>query len=152
MARAQPDPALLARRALIATGLAVFVCWNLGTAIGAASGRRARRPAPARPRRDAARRIPGAARAAPRPAAGAPHRRRRRPDRPRHGADRPGRLPIVAAGTAVLILAAARGADRTARVTWVAIGALAAISFGLKMLGPVLVGDRALSPRAPASS
>jgi branched-subunit amino acid transport protein len=32
-------------------------------------------------------------------------------------------------------------------VTWVAIGALAAISFGLKMLGPVLVGDRALGRR-----
>ena len=32
-------------------------------------------------------------------------------------------------------------------MTWVAIGALAAISFGLKMLGPVLVGDRALGPR-----
>ena len=37
MARAQAEPAA-GRRALIATGLAVLVCWNLGTAIGAASG------------------------------------------------------------------------------------------------------------------
>ena len=32
-------------------------------------------------------------------------------------------------------------------MTWVAIGALAAISFGLKMVGPVLVGDRTLTRR-----
>lgn len=32
-------------------------------------------------------------------------------------------------------------------MTWFAIGALAAISFGLKMLGPVLVGDRDLNHR-----
>jgi 4-azaleucine resistance transporter AzlC len=37
MARAQAEPEM-GRRALIATGLAVLVCWNLGTAIGAASG------------------------------------------------------------------------------------------------------------------
>lgn len=35
-------------------------------------------------------------------------------------------------------------------MTWVAIGALAAISFGLKMLGPVVVGDRTLSRRTGA--
>jgi branched-subunit amino acid transport protein len=33
---------------------------------------------------------------------------------------------------------------------WIAIGALAAISFGLKMLGPVVVGDRTLSRRTGA--
>jgi len=37
MARAQADAAR-GRRALIATGIAVFVCWNLGTLAGAASG------------------------------------------------------------------------------------------------------------------
>ena len=37
MARAQTDPPT-ARRAFVATGLAIFVCWNVGTAIGAASG------------------------------------------------------------------------------------------------------------------
>jgi branched chain amino acid efflux pump len=31
---------------------------------------------------------------------------------------------------------------------WVAIGVLAAISFALKTVGPVLVGDRELDPRA----
>jgi branched-subunit amino acid transport protein len=33
-------------------------------------------------------------------------------------------------------------------VIWVAIGVLGALSFGLKAVGPVLVGDRALDPRA----
>jgi 4-azaleucine resistance transporter AzlC len=37
MARAQADPAL-ARRAFLATGLSVFVLWNLGTLIGAVAG------------------------------------------------------------------------------------------------------------------
>jgi 4-azaleucine resistance transporter AzlC len=37
MARAQDDPAL-ARRAFLATGLSVFVLWNLGTAAGALAG------------------------------------------------------------------------------------------------------------------
>ena len=33
-------------------------------------------------------------------------------------------------------------------MTWLAIGVLAAISFALKAVGPVIVGDRALNPRA----
>ena len=33
---------------------------------------------------------------------------------------------------------------------WLAIGVLAAISYGLKAVGPVLVGDRDLEPRAAA--
>jgi branched-subunit amino acid transport protein len=33
-------------------------------------------------------------------------------------------------------------------MTWLAIGVLAAISFALKAVGPVIVGDRALDPRA----
>lgn len=33
-------------------------------------------------------------------------------------------------------------------MTWLAIGLLAAISFALKAVGPVIVGDRALNPRA----
>ena len=37
MARAQADPKT-ARRAFVATGIAIFVLWNVGTAIGAASG------------------------------------------------------------------------------------------------------------------
>ena len=37
MARAQLSP-LLARRAFLATGLSVLVCWNVGTAAGAAFG------------------------------------------------------------------------------------------------------------------
>ncbi len=37
MARAQADPQT-ARRAFIATGIAIFVLWNVGTAIGVASG------------------------------------------------------------------------------------------------------------------
>lgn len=37
MARAQDDPEL-ARRAFLATGLSVFVCWNVGTLAGAALG------------------------------------------------------------------------------------------------------------------
>jgi branched-subunit amino acid transport protein len=35
-------------------------------------------------------------------------------------------------------------------MTWVAICTLAAVSFGLKMLGPVVVGDRTLSRRSSA--
>jgi branched-subunit amino acid transport protein len=35
-------------------------------------------------------------------------------------------------------------------MTWIAIGTLAAVSFGLKMLGPVVVGDRTLSRRSSA--
>jgi len=37
MARAQPDPAS-ARLAFLATGISVFICWNLGTLLGAAAG------------------------------------------------------------------------------------------------------------------
>jgi len=37
MARAQDDPAA-ARRAFLATGLSVFVCWNIGTLVGALAG------------------------------------------------------------------------------------------------------------------
>ena len=33
-------------------------------------------------------------------------------------------------------------------MTWLAIGVLAAISFALKAVGPVIVGDRPLNPRA----
>ena len=37
MAAAQPDP-VLARRAFWATGLSIYVCWNLGTLAGALAG------------------------------------------------------------------------------------------------------------------
>jgi 4-azaleucine resistance transporter AzlC len=37
MARAQPDDEL-ARRALLTTGVAVYICWNAGTVIGALAG------------------------------------------------------------------------------------------------------------------
>jgi len=37
MARAQDDPAA-ARRAFLATGVSVWVCWNLGTLVGALAG------------------------------------------------------------------------------------------------------------------
>ncbi len=49
-----------------ATGLAVFVCWNVATAAGAIGGTALVRPARARPRRGGARRVPRAAGAAPR--------------------------------------------------------------------------------------
>ena len=61
MARAQADPAT-ARRAFLATGISVFVCWNAGTLAVGAARQRDRRPARARPRRDVPGGVPGAAR------------------------------------------------------------------------------------------
>ena len=63
MARAQAEPHS-GRRAFIATGLAILVCWNVGTGARRRARRRAGRSAAPRPRRDAARRLPRAARAA----------------------------------------------------------------------------------------
>ena len=63
MATARDDPRA-GRLGFWATGLAVFVCWNTGTAIGAAGRERPRRSALARPRRGSARRVPRARRAA----------------------------------------------------------------------------------------
>ena len=63
MARAEDDPAA-ARRAFLATGVSVWLCWNAGTARRRAARRGARRPAGARPRRDVPGGVPGAARAA----------------------------------------------------------------------------------------
>jgi predicted branched-subunit amino acid permease len=37
MARAQPDAAT-ARHAFLATGISIFICWNLGTLLGAVAG------------------------------------------------------------------------------------------------------------------
>ena len=49
-----------------ATGLAVFVCWNVATAAGAIGGTALSDPRALRPRRGGARRVPRAAGAAPR--------------------------------------------------------------------------------------
>ena len=63
MATARDDPRA-GRLGFWATGLAVFVCWNTGTAIGAAGRERPRRSPFARPRRGSAGGVPRARRAA----------------------------------------------------------------------------------------
>ena len=146
MARAQAEPHS-GRRAFIATGLAILVCWNVGTALGVALG-----GALGDPRRlglDAM--LPAAflallapqLRAGRRPSRGS----RRWVDRAGARAVRPGRPPDRRRRRR---RAARRGptAARRGGMTWLAIGVLAAISFALKAVGPVIVGDRPLDPRA----
>ena len=74
MARAQDDPAA-ARRAFLATGVSVWLCWNAGTLAGALLGGVLGDPQRARAGRDVPGRVPGAARAAAAPARGAGRRR-----------------------------------------------------------------------------
>ena len=141
MARAQPERA--PPRAFLATGLSVFVFWNLGTLAGAlvggglgdpqALGLDAMFPAAflallapqlRRPAR-APRRSPGRSRRRARPV-----RPRRRPD-PRCCPRRP---PGDARATAVRA------------VIWIAILGFAAAAFALKALGPIILGRRPLRP------
>ena len=160
MARAQRDP-VLAHRAFLATGVSVFVCWNVGTLAGALLGTGLGDPRGAGARRD----VPGRLPRAPRPAADDACRAHRG-DLRRAAGDRAG---AVRAGRGARARGRARRHTRSPGhaprgeddgVSWIAILALGAIAYALKAIGPVLVGRRPVPadvtrgarPRSPSRS
>ena len=136
MATAQPDVPS-ARRAFWATGLAIYVCWNVGTLIGALGGGAIGHPetfgldaaVPAGflallvPPPEADGRSVGRPRRGRRQPGVHPVRSRRRADPPRRGG-RPRRIAVA--------------------VSWAAIAVLAACAYGFKFVGLVVVGPRRL--------
>ena len=148
MARAQDDPAA-ARHAFLATGVSVWVCWNLGTLVGAllggglgdprTLGLDAMFPAAFLALLAPQLRRPGAPVAA---VAGAVLAVALLPFTPAG-------VPVIAALAGVVpgvLLARACG------VSWAVLLALCAISYALKAVGPVLAGGRQLGPGSDARS
>ena len=144
MARAQDDPAA-ARRAFLATGLSVWLCWNAGTLAGAllggglgdprALGLDAMFPAAFLALLAPQLRRPGAPVAAVAGAMLAVALRAVRARRPAgHRRARRRR-----AGPA--------GGERRPDMSWTALLALCAASYALKAVGPVLAGGRQLGPQ-----
>jgi branched-subunit amino acid transport protein len=144
MARAQDDPAD-AHRAFLATGVSVYVLWNLGTLAGALLGGGIGDPEALGLDTMFPRRVHGAPRAAAAPGGrdgrgggGRAHRARadlahtgRRADPRRRARCRPCRP---------------RRATSAGVVSWFALLGLAAASYVLKAAGPLLAGDHELRP------
>src|SRR6185437_9090360 len=107
--------------------------------------RRHRRPQDARPRRDVPGCVPGVARTAAAPPQRAGRGGHGRRHRARPGAVRPGgRADHRGDGRR---RPGRPGRQGRARMTWTALIALSAISYGLKASGPVLAGGRQLGPQ-----
>ncbi len=140
-----------ARHAFLATGISVFVLWNLGTLVGALAGEGLGDP------RDLGldAMFPAAFLALLAP-------QLRRPGAPQAAIAGAvlavALLPVAPAGVPVLVAAAggrarrargpAGGPGRGDRVSWAALLGLAAAAYLLKAAGPLLAGGREMSPRA----
>ncbi len=144
MAQAQDDPRQ-ARRAFLVTGVSVWLCWNLGTLVGAlvggglgdprALGLDAMFPAAFLALLAPQLRRPGAPVAA---VVGAVIAVALVPVAPVG-------VPVIAA-LAGIVPGVLVGAERT-RVSWTILIALCAVSYALKAAGPVLAGGRELGPQ-----
>ncbi len=139
MATAQPDVPS-ARRAFWATGLAIYVCWNVGTVIGAAGGGAIGHPETLG--LDAA--FPAGFLALV-----VPHLKRM--DGRRAAVVGGGVslvfIPFVPVGVPILVAVVGALVGLRGVVSWAAIAVLAACSYGFKFVGLVVIGSRPLPAR-----